>query len=378
MASVQKRPNGKWRARYRDADGKEHARHFQRKIDAQRWLDEVTADVLTGRWVDPRRGKVLFRDWFGIYAERQIWSRSTRLSAEQALLSATFADVPIGRITNAHIQDWIKGMTLSGAQKKTGLAPATIETRYGLLRQAFKQAVRDRMIPEDPTDGVKLPRQRRRAAAMTVPSVEQVRDALGAAPGWFRAYIAVCAFAGLRLGEAAGLQVGDVDFLRRTISVRRQVQGENNRVLEVVTPKHESERVIYIPGRLAEMLAAHVQEFGVRGDEQWLFFANGNLLNRGSAGYYWRETRELVGMEEFTLHDLRHFYASALIADGCDVVTVQRALGHSLPSITLNTYSHLWPTAEDKTRTAALGLMAAVLDDDADSARTGAYAALAD
>ncbi len=48
MASIQKRPNGVWRARYRDADGKEHSQHFPRKIDAQAWLDEVTAAVVTG------------------------------------------------------------------------------------------------------------------------------------------------------------------------------------------------------------------------------------------------------------------------------------------------------------------------------------------
>jgi len=70
------------------------------------------------------------------------------------------------------------------------------------------------------------------------------------------------------------------------------------------------------------------------------------------------------------LHDLRHFYASGLIAAGCDVVTVQRALGHSMPSITLNTYSHLWPTVEDRTRTAAAELMASVLAIPADSVRT--------
>lgn len=62
-------------------------------------------------------------------------------------------------------------------------------------------------------------------------------------------------------------------------------------------------------------------------------------------------------MEEFTLHDLRHFYASGLIAAGCDVVTVQRAPGHASATITLNTDSHLWPTAEDRTRSAAADLM---------------------
>jgi integrase len=95
------------------------------------------------------------------------------------------------------------------------------------------------------------------------------------------------------------------------------------------------------------------------------------IFNRNSTADRWRQVREASGIGEFTLHDLRHFYASGLIADGCDVVTVQRALGHAAPSITLNTYSHLWPTAEDKTRTAGSRLIAAVLWDSADSVRTG-------
>lgn len=77
------------------------------------------------------------------------------------------------------------------------------------------------------------------------------------------------------------------------------------------------------------------------------------------------------------LHDLRHFYASGLIAAGCDVVTVQRALGHSSATTTLNTYSHLWPTAEDRTRAAAADLMSQATGrptgpSDADSAHRGA------
>ena len=72
------------------------------------------------------------------------------------------------------------------------------------------------------------------------------------------------------------------------------------------------------------------------------------------------------------LHDLRHYFASGLIAAGCDVVTVQRALGHSNATTTRNTYSHLWPTAEDRTRKAAEAMMRAAAADLADSVRTNA------
>ncbi|MGY1843015.1 tyrosine-type recombinase/integrase [Modestobacter sp. SYSU DS0875] len=56
--------------------------------------------------------------------------------------------------------------------------------------------------------------------------------------------------------------------------------------------------------------------------------------------------RQLTGLR---LHDLRHFFAFGLIASGCDVVTVQRAIGHASATTTLNTYGHLWPDAYDRT-----------------------------
>jgi len=211
---------------------------------------------------------------------------------------------------------------------------------------------------------------------MAVPTVEQVRRALDAAPREFRLFLAVCAFAGLRLGEAAGLQVIDVDVPRRRLAVRRQVQGQARAAQEGVAPKAGSERVIAISESLGEMVAEHVAIVGVLGEEGWLFSSDSYLLNRNSASHKWRTIRSQIGMEELTLHDLRHFYASAPIAAGCDVVTVQRALGQSSATITLNTYSHLWPSAEDRTRAAATDLMREVLCDpappgSADSLRSG-------
>jgi hypothetical protein len=65
-----------WRARYRDETGKEHAKHFARKADAQRWLDEVTASMVSGEYVDPRAGRVTFK----AYAEQWRTSQVHRVT----------------------------------------------------------------------------------------------------------------------------------------------------------------------------------------------------------------------------------------------------------------------------------------------------------
>jgi len=66
--------------------------------------------------------------------------------------------------------------------------------------------------------------------------------------------------------------------------------------------------------------------------------------------------RREAGLPDVGMHDLRHFYASALIRAGLSVKVVSERLGHSNAAMTLNVYSHLWPDDEDRTRQAIDGL----------------------
>ncbi|HET7682083.1 MAG TPA: tyrosine-type recombinase/integrase [Marmoricola sp.] len=109
------------------------------------------------------------------------------------------------------------------------------------------------------------------------------------------------------------------------------------------------------------ILSEHVRRHTPRGDSgRWLFDEGGRPWHDNLVDYRWRSTRSDAGVAH-KLHELRHYFASGLIATGCDVVTVQRAMGHASATTTLSTYAHLWPTAEDKTRAAASGMAAAVL-----------------
>ncbi|HUH69784.1 MAG TPA: site-specific integrase, partial [Mycobacterium sp.] len=186
-----------------------------------------------------------------------------------------------------------------------------------------------------------------------------------AAHPWFAPLVALCAFAGLRLGEAAGVQADDINWLRKTLTVSRQVQRGGGANVTVRGPKYGSERVVYLPDELVVTLAEHVRTYGVL-PGGWLFVgAHGNPPHQDTVRGEWLRTLRRADVTGVKMHDLRHFYASGLIAAGCDVVTVQRALGHASASTTLSTYSHLWPTAEDRTRGAAGQLMRTVCGPDA-------------
>lgn len=107
---------------------------------------------------------------------------------------------------------------------------------------------------------------------------------------------------------------------------------------------------MHLPPALVEMLREHTEQFGV---ERELFWAAGRKLMTGrTADFRWRQAKQRSGLS-CKIHDLRHYYASGLIAAGCDAVTVQRALRPSSASVTLNYCAHLWPSAEDKAREAA-------------------------
>ncbi len=340
----------RWLARYVDDEGREKSRSFRTKAEANTWLNGTVASLVTGNYVDPRFGKVTFASFYREWSRRQVWVPGTRQAMNLAAGSVSFADVPFAELRPSHVETWVKLM-----QDKP-LQPSTIHTRFVNVRGVVRAAVRDRVLAHDVTANVKLPRRRKAEAAMTIPAPAEVGAIVAAADEHFTAFVALCAFAGLRLGEAAALQVGDIDFLRREIRVSRQVQRANGGDVEIRAPKYGSERTVYAPKQLIELLSQHVAlpRTSFENPKRWLFpGATGQPLHQNSVGYLWRQAR---GAHEYRLHDLRHFYASGLIRAGCDVVTVQRALGHANAAVTLKTYSHLWPDANDRTRNAASAL----------------------
>lgn len=367
MASIQKRPNGKYLVRWRNEKNEERSEQRTLMRDARILKAQIETDLSRGDYVDPKAGLVSFREYFDDWKQRQIWTTGTRRTIELVVKTAPFADTSINKIKKSHVEAWVKSM-------EPTYAANTIHRRFTSVGTIIRAAIGDGLITKDPTIGVRLPRRENSATAMKVPTAEEVRAVLQSADEWFAPFIAVCAFAGLRRGEAAALKLADIDFLGRSISVTRQIQKENGVDPEIRAPKHGSSRVVYVPDDLIVMLSEHVKHVGTYSDKQWLFFGGhrGWPIYPSQAAYRWTQAAKRAGVQGFSLHSMRHFYASGLIASGCDVVTVQRAMGHGSPSITLNTYSHMWPDAADRTRIASGGLMKDVFEAGEDQVRTTA------
>jgi integrase len=214
-------------------------------------------------------------------------------------------------------------------------------------------------------------------------SSKRIRSALaGAVKPRYKALVVLLAGSGLRNGEALGLNVWDVDFLRRTVKVEKQ-RLSSGRIGPPKTAK--SARTVPLGQVVIDELAAHLAAYPSDGP---LFTITSGAPLRYPA---WRATWARAGKAaakardeaaanagpktptdtvalDVDTHALRHFYASALIAGGASVKVVQTRLRHGSAVITLNIYGHLWPGDDDLTRT----VMDAAFGSLADSERTQA------
>ncbi len=359
----------RWRARYVDDDGKERAKGFRTKSAAKGWLEEIVSSQVTGTYVDPALGRVTFASFYRDWSSRQVWESGTRHTMDLSAKSVTFEHLPLTDLRKSHVELWVKDM------QRNGLQPTTIRTRFANVHAAIRVAAtgRPRLLAEDVCLGVKLPPVRKASSAMDIPTSADVGKIIEAANESFAVFVAVSAFAGTRRGETSAVRVSDCDFLRKELRVERQVQWTEDGRMEIRPPKYGSERTIYVPDGLVTILAEYVRMHRPGDDpDRYLFPGSRDdtlPAHAATVGRSWRLACAAAKVE-YRLHDCRHFFASGLIHAGCDVVTVQRALGHSSPSITLDTYGHLWPNAADRTRTAAQGLVDAVLSGAADGLRT--------
>ena len=349
--------NGKrWRARYVGPDGKEHARGFTRKLDAQRWLDEVTASVVTGQYVDPKAGQITFRDYAERWREMQVQRPSSRAHVETMLRRHAYPELgerSLSSILPSDVQAWVKGLD--------GLAPATVGVVHGIVSTIMKTAIRDRRIVANPCEGTKLPRKQRvQIVPLTTEQVTAVRDAL---PPELRALVTLAAGTGMRQGECFGLTVDRVRFLERTVTVDRQLVTVSGKPPAFGPPKtNASNRTIPLPQVVVDALAAHLAAV-TAGPDGLIFTLSGKAISRSAFGHKWRAAVKAAGLPPGTgFHALRHYYASLLIRHGESVKTVQSRLGHASAVETLDTYSHLWPDSDDRTRDAIDTVLGATAD----------------
>jgi len=349
MASIKKREDGQWRARYRDDAGREHARHFDRKVDAQRWVDTVTASLVGGTHVDPKTARTTVEQWCttwlaGYATRRASTVRQARVHIAQ--INKAFGSTRLADVRPSQVKAWTAQL------KGEGYADSTVYAVYRRFAQIMGDAVQDGIIPRSPCSRRTSPGAGSQRAY--VATTEQVWALYDAMPEHLRPAVLLGAFAGLRTSETCALRTCDVDFMRGVVSPVIQWPAEPLKSETSRTP-------VPIPRTLALELASAVEKYA---GETVVTDRLGRPCTPWDLQDAVRTARaEVDGLPEgFHYHDLRHYFASLLIGSGADVKVVQKRLRHASAMTTLNTYGHMWPDADESARTAVGVVLAARAD----------------
>lgn len=344
-------PSGLYRARYRcqgcarHAEPSQHSQSFARLSDAKRWRTAQMAAVDVGTHVDTRQTQTVSE-----CAVRYVETLDHEPASSRTMTTylAALARHPLGARRIADVRSSDISAWRADLQRK--YAATTVANRYGWLRAVFNAATEDRIIPASPFTSRTRPRVRRpeRPAPMTVEEVKDLADAL---PEHLRALVVFMAGTGVRLGEALGTSVNDLDLDSREVRVHRQLRRNDHTLAPLKTARTGvRERTLPLPAHTVFHLRTHLDAYGPGPDGLLWRGERGGMLRHDSAIRALADaakTSEQVGRSAV---DLRHHYASTLAANGVDVFKIAQALGHTTPRLVIATYGHLVPDGGTQVR----------------------------
>lgn len=328
----------RWAVRYRTPDKRQTwKRGFRTQRDAKDWATDVEGKKLTGDYISPTLGKItiheLSADWLARKKESTAESYYRTLeTAYRVHIKPRWGAVSVADIEVLGVAAWITKMGRDGS------GATTVIRAYGVLSGILGDAVKGKRLPSNPAQGVdNLPRKSgKRRVYLSADDVALLADKAGE----HRVLVLVLAYTGIRWGEAIGLRVRDVQFLRRRISVSENAVQIGSR--HVVGPtKGREDRSVPVPEFVLNELSVACQG-KAPGD---IVFASrhGGYLQRPKTSNGWlTRAVKAAGVQPITPHDLRHTCASLSVSAGVNVLALARMLGHKDPSVTLRVYADLF------------------------------------
>lgn len=329
FGSIRRLPSGRFQIRYPGPDGRLRTgtETYENKSSADRALSLIEAQLVTGEWTDPQRGKIKLQ----MYAEKWIEQRPNLRARTVELyrwllvkhIGPYLGSVPIGKITPELVREW--RATLLG----NGVSVSATAKAYRLLRAVLMTAAEDRIIPRNPCrirgGGDEQPAER---PVLTVAQVFELADRMK--DRRFRALVLLATFASLRWGEAVALRRCDIDLEARSVSVRRQYI-ETTSHLVIGPPKSRAgNRTVGIPKAITPVLKEHFDTYVGAGETALVFAgARRGVLRRGNfrRGSGWAKATAALGVPGLHFHDLRHT-GNMLAAPGTSLADLKARMGH--------------------------------------------------
>ncbi|WP_041939220.1 MULTISPECIES: tyrosine-type recombinase/integrase [Frankia] len=375
----------RWRVPYLDPRGQRRSKSFALQGEAKDFEKHNIVDLARGMWVDPAGPKTLYKtaadNWLASRDDLSPGSMTAYAYRLRRVILPRWGDLSLAQITTPAIREWLTELAKQ-------YMPSSITHLYIVFKSILAQAVADKLIPVSPCSTIKRGGLVMAAIAMPMP-VLAAQALVDAAPEPVRLMVGLGVWAGTRQGEALGLTADRVDLLHRRLRVERQRRDRLGSPPALAPTKSKpSDRTLPISNQLVDLCDWHLSTFPPAPMEVVVFRERGReaqgkpeivrpifvhhhkdgdrLMSGGIWSDQWQltyrkaiENLRAAGEPEADIaadylavdhkyHDLRHLFASSLIAGGANVPDVQKALGHATPTITMQTYVHLWPRSDDR------------------------------
>ena len=361
--SIRKRADGRWEGRYtagyHPETGKRIIKNVLGKTQAE-CKAKLSAALESVKGIDVSRADeytvaTWLRSWYDIYAKPNIRVATAdryHLMVEQYTIPR-IGNIKLTKLTAHDLQKLYKELMENGridrksGHGNPGLSSTTVRSLHLMLHSAFERAVKERLIPRNPTEDCIAPKIQK--FEMQILQPKHIKEYLNAAnargllPMFYLELVS-----GLRKGELTALLWSDLDIQNRTISVSKQASWDTEHQLILSRPKTgNSIREVSIPQDAVELLK---QEHAKHPDNPWMFPSGrtGEMYHPDSVVTLHKRILKDAGLEHIRFHDLRHTFATLALQNGVDVKTVSSMLGHYDAGFTLRTYTHVTRQMQQK------------------------------
>jgi integrase len=331
---------------------------FKTKGEAQGRLTEILGQIQTGAYCEP--SSMAFSVFANLWLSGRInITTATEVGYESYMkrhINPVLGNFAIKDIRHSTIQNFIAELCQKKGRGGKVLAPNTIKKLVTMMHSLFKAAVKNNLIRINPAEDIELPKVIK--ANIQPPSKEEALAIFREAPTKTKAIFLLDALTGLRRGEILALKWKDIDWMNHELLVQRVIRKvkatdgvHKYRWAPIESTKGgRSRRVGLAPIAVAILQTVRDRLAEPAADDDFIFTRDGDFIDPEyfSKWIALPLIRKATNGKVTRFHDLRHFLASMLIADGADPKYIQDQLGHASITTTFDTYGHLMPQAKQQ------------------------------
>lgn len=369
--SIIKRKDGRWMGSLQigfDSNGKQKRIYVYGKSEAEakRKLKEKRNEYIKKDNIVERNISV--KKWFSEWLEQvvKLELKPKSFDAKERCIDKfiipELGNMKIAEVTTKDVQNLINKMT------DAGYSFSQIHKVHNTISQRYKQGILTREVNFNPAQGVSIPQDNYfhssdKDFVLTEVQIELLLKAIyekypNGTPIYPRGdFFVFLLYTGLRIGEAIALKWEDIDFKSKTINVNKSIAIAKNRDETLINPKTNkpykttkiyqddtktisSARVIPM-SKMAQFALANIKEYNSK-NEYVLANSNGVPSNPSTLNKTFKAILKRANIKgNYSLHSLRHTFASMLFSKNVDIKVVSELLGHSSTNITYKTYIHL-------------------------------------